>query len=125
MLYYNFTGHMLNHPKIGSKVRQYAFQFPQLKLAANIQPITRNVLRVQLQIVPDFKWNDRMHGTTSEPWWIWVEDPETNNIYHSEYFLLSKKAVFHLFPFITVLTVVCNITILKNVCVTYIPYLTR
>ena len=84
---------MLNHPKIGTKVRQYAFQFPQLKLGASIQPITRNVLRVQLSIVPDFKWNDRMHGSTSEPWWIWVEDPETNNIYHSEYFMLTKKMV--------------------------------
>lgn len=84
---------MLNHVKIGSKVRSYAFQFPQLKLASNIQPITRNVLRVQLNILPDFKWNDRMHGSVAEPWWIWVEDPENDNIYHSEYFLLTKKAV--------------------------------
>ena len=34
-----------------------------------------------------------MHGATSEPFWVWVEDPETNHIYHSEYLLLAKKAV--------------------------------
>ena len=25
-----------------------------------------------------------------QPWWIWVEDPENEHIYHSEYFLLHK-----------------------------------
>lgn len=86
-------GYMLNHPKIGTKVRSYAFQFPQVALASSIQPITRNVLRVHLHVIPDFQWNDKMHGGVAEPWWIWVEDPETNTIYHSEYFLLTRKAV--------------------------------
>lgn len=92
-MFFSFQGLILNHVKIGSKVRSYAFQFPQVKLAANIQPITRNVLRVQLNILPDFQWNDRMHGSVAEPWWIWVEDPDNDNIYHSEYFLLTRKAV--------------------------------
>lgn len=39
------------------------------------------------------RWNDRVHGATSEPFWIWVEDPESNHIYHHEYFLLTKKQV--------------------------------
>lgn len=88
-----YLGYMLNHPKIGTKVRSYAFQFPQVALASSIQPITRNVLRVHLHVIPDFQWNDKMHGCVAEPWWIWVEDPETNTIYHSEYFLLTRKAV--------------------------------
>ena len=62
-------------------------------MACQIQPITRNVLRISLKIIPDFTWNDRMHGMVSEPWWIWVEDPDNNTIYHSEYFMLSRKAV--------------------------------
>lgn len=28
-----------------------------------------------------------------EPWWLWVEDPLNDHIYHSEYFLLQKKQV--------------------------------
>uniref|UniRef100_A0A8C7G8G9 Activating signal cointegrator 1 complex subunit 3 n=1 Tax=Oncorhynchus kisutch TaxID=8019 RepID=A0A8C7G8G9_ONCKI len=53
---------------------------------ATIQPITRTVLRVRLQITPDFQWHD-------QPWWLWVEDPINDHIYHSEYLLLQKKQV--------------------------------
>ena len=93
----DIIGLILNHVKIGAKVRSYALQFPQVQLAAAIQPITRNVLRVKLLIKPDFHWNDKMHGGVAEPWWIWVEDPENDRIYHSEYFLLTRKAVCFVF----------------------------
>ena len=59
---------------------------------AYLQPITRTVLRVRLTVTPNFRWNDRVHGGT-EPFWMWVEDPENNHIYHHEYFLVSKKQV--------------------------------
>ena len=39
------------------------------------------------------KWLLQVHGTAAESFWIWVEDPENNHIYHSEYFLLHKKQV--------------------------------
>ena len=42
------------------------------------------------KITPVFEWNDKIHGTV-EPWWIWVEDPDSEHIYHHETFLLSKK----------------------------------
>uniref|UniRef100_A0A8C5UKZ0 Activating signal cointegrator 1 complex subunit 3 n=1 Tax=Malurus cyaneus samueli TaxID=2593467 RepID=A0A8C5UKZ0_9PASS len=58
---------------------------------STIQPITRTVLRVRLNIAPDFTWNDQVHGTVGEPWWIWVEDPTNDHIYHSEYFIIQKK----------------------------------
>ena len=90
-------GLILNHVKIGAKVRSYALQFPQVLLACAIQPITRNALRVKLLIKPDFHWNDKMHGGVAEPWWIWVEDPENDRICHSEYFLLTRKAVCFVF----------------------------
>lgn len=35
----------------------------------------------------------QVHGATAESFWIWVEDPDNNHIYHSEYFLLHKKQV--------------------------------
>ena len=34
----------------------------------------------------------RLHGS-SEPFWIWVEDPVNNHIYHHELFLIAKKNV--------------------------------
>ena len=87
------AGHMIRHPRMGSTVKSCVEQIPAISLASSIQPITRTVLRVRLTIKPEFRWNDKVHGSTSEPWWIWVEDPDNNHIYHSEYFLLHKKQV--------------------------------
>lgn len=39
------------------------------------------------------RWNDRVHGKTSEAFWIWIEDPESNFMYHSEHFLITRKQV--------------------------------
>ncbi|NXU19460.1 ASCC3 protein, partial [Pardalotus punctatus] len=86
-------GHMLHHVKIGLKVKQCVHQIPSIIMEAMIQPITRTVLRVRLNITPDFTWNDQVHGTVGEPWWIWVEDPANDHIYHSEYFIVQKKQV--------------------------------
>ncbi|XP_035275988.1 activating signal cointegrator 1 complex subunit 3 [Anguilla anguilla] len=86
-------GHMLHHVNIGLKVKQCVHQLPSLLMEASIQPITRTVLRVRLTITPDFRWNDQVHGSVGEPWWLWVEDPVNDHIYHSEYFLLQKKQV--------------------------------
>lgn len=35
-----------------------------------------------------------MHGKFAEPFWIWIEDPESNYIYHSEFFQLTRKQAF-------------------------------
>uniref|UniRef100_A0AAR2JKC4 Activating signal cointegrator 1 complex subunit 3 n=1 Tax=Pygocentrus nattereri TaxID=42514 RepID=A0AAR2JKC4_PYGNA len=86
-------GHMLHHVNIGLKVKQCVHQIPAILMEATIQPITRTVLRVRLTITPDFRWNDQVHGSVGEPWWLWVEDPINDHIYHSEYFLLQKKQV--------------------------------
>lgn len=40
-----------------------------------------------------FRWNDKFHGKTSVVFWIWIEDPETDLIYHWEQFLITKKQV--------------------------------
>nr|XP_046256523.1 activating signal cointegrator 1 complex subunit 3 [Scatophagus argus] len=86
-------GHMLHHVNVGLSVKQCVHQIPAITMEASIQPITRTVLRVRLIITPDFRWNDQVHGSVGEPWWLWVEDPINDHIYHSEYFLLQKKQV--------------------------------
>ncbi|KAK7886358.1 hypothetical protein WMY93_025979 [Mugilogobius chulae] len=86
-------GHMLHHVNIGLTVKQCVHQIPSVTMEASIQPITRTVLRVRLVITPDFRWNDQVHGSVGEPWWLWVEDPMNDHIYHSEYILLQKKQV--------------------------------
>ena len=78
---------------MGQVVKKVLMGFPSLSLAATIQPITRTVLRVRLSITPEFEWDDRLHGSSGEPWWVWVEDAENVTMYHSEYFMLQKKQV--------------------------------
>ena len=85
-------GHIVRHVRMGETVKQLLSTFPSVSLSASIQPITRTVLRVRLSITPDYVWDDRIHGS-SDPWWIWVEDPENNFIYHSECYVLQKKMV--------------------------------
>ena len=48
------------------------------------------MLKVELVITPDFKWDLKAHGQ-SEPFWIIVEDVDSENILYHEYFLLKQK----------------------------------
>jgi activating signal cointegrator complex subunit 3 len=89
----NEIGAMLRYPAIGQTIKNCCLQFPRMRVSAEIQPITRTILRVQLTLVADFTWHDRAHGNV-EPWWIWMEDDANETIYHTEYFLLHKKQRF-------------------------------
>ena len=46
-----------------------------------------------LRISTEFEWNDKVHGNSAESFWIWVEDPDNQTIYHSEYLMIEKKKV--------------------------------
>ena len=86
-------GLIIHNQRAGPIVKRNACEFPSLVVDATIQPITRTVLRVRLSIRPDYRWNDRVHGISPEPFWMWVEDPENNTTYHYESFSLNKKQV--------------------------------
>ncbi|CAD6221327.1 GSCOCG00005149001-RA-CDS [Cotesia congregata] len=87
-------GDLLRNQKSADLVKKCCSEFPSLNMYANIQPITRTVLRIRLRIVPEFRWNDHVHGKSSEAFWIWIEDTDSNFIYHHEYFLMTKKMVY-------------------------------
>eukprot|EP01104_Vermistella_antarctica_P009338 TRINITY_DN238_c1_g1_i2.p1 TRINITY_DN238_c1_g1~~TRINITY_DN238_c1_g1_i2.p1 ORF type:complete len:2228 (-),score=554.58 TRINITY_DN238_c1_g1_i2:294-5987(-) len=83
-------GEMIRHPKMGPVVAQWVSRFPFLDIQASVQPITRTILRIKLNISADFEWHDATHGAV-QPFWIWVEDSENDQIYHAEYYLLHRK----------------------------------
>lgn len=85
-------GEILRNQRSGGLIARCAEEFPMLDIEATLQPITRTVLRIRITVVSNFRWNDRVHGKTSESFWIWIEDPESNFIYHSEFFQISRKA---------------------------------
>mmetsp|Transcript_35927 Transcript_35927/g.58074 ORF Transcript_35927/g.58074 Transcript_35927/m.58074 type:complete len:2158 (+) Transcript_35927:72-6545(+) len=92
--YYDLTpqelGELIRAPKMGKTLHRYIHQFPKLDLAAHVQPITRSILRIELTITPDFQYDEKVHGT-GEPFWIIVEDGDSENVLHHEYFVLKAK----------------------------------
>lgn len=85
-------GELIRFPKMGRTLHKFIHQFPKLNLAAQVQPITRSVLRVELTITPDFQWDDKVHGYV-EPFWVIVEDNDGEYILHHEYFMLKKQYI--------------------------------
>jgi antiviral helicase SLH1 len=86
-------GSLVHNHRMGSVISKLLDNFPTLTVEAEIAPLNRDVLRIHLYITPDFQWNDR-HNGTSESYWIWVENSETSEIYHHEYFLLTRKKLY-------------------------------
>ncbi|CAF1149002.1 unnamed protein product [Adineta ricciae] len=86
-------GIMIHNTRLGKEIKLYASYIPILHIEPQLQPITRTVLRIKLTITAAFKWSDKIHGTNSQQFWIWIEDPDTDNMYHSEYFIITKKQV--------------------------------
>jgi antiviral helicase SLH1 len=83
-------GALVHNFKMGTTISKLLDNFPTLSVEVEIAPLNRDVLRMKLYLEPEFSWNDRHHGT-SESYWIWVENSETSEIFHHEYFILSRK----------------------------------
>jgi antiviral helicase SLH1 len=86
-------GQLVHNAKMGKVLGKLLDNFPTLSVEAEIAPLNRDVLRVRLSLYPEFTWNDRHHGA-SESYWVWVENSETSEIYHHEYFILSRKKLY-------------------------------
>ncbi|CAH2036677.1 unnamed protein product [Thlaspi arvense] len=85
-------GELIRSPKMGRPLHKFIHQFPRLSLAAQVQPITRTVLLVELTITPDFQWDEKVHKYV-EPFWIIVEDNDGEKILHHEYFRLKMQYI--------------------------------
>ncbi|KAJ4295696.1 Pre-mRNA-splicing helicase BRR2 [Collariella sp. IMI 366227] len=82
-------GELLGMPKAGKTVCALVSKFPRVEIQANVQPMTRSMLRVELTITPNFEWDVEVHGT-SESFWIVVEDCDGEDILFHDQFILRK-----------------------------------
>lgn len=82
-------GELLGMPKQGKKVCELVQKFPRLEVQAQVQPVTRSMLRVELTITPNFEWDESLHGT-AQSFWIIVEDCDGEDILFHDTFLLRK-----------------------------------
>ncbi|KAJ2552560.1 activating signal cointegrator 1 complex subunit 3 [Coemansia sp. RSA 1933] len=85
-------GELVHNHRFGAKLASLVRQVPRLDLAAEIAPITRTVLQMTLTATADFEWSDKVHGT-GEAFWVWVEDADNTEIYHTENVLLRRKGL--------------------------------
>ena len=83
-------GQLVHNNRMGNTISKLVDNFPTLTVEAEIAPLNRDVLRIHLYLTADFRWNDR-HNGTSESYWIWVENSENSEIYHHEYFILTRR----------------------------------
>jgi antiviral helicase SLH1 len=86
-------GSLVHNHAAGKTISKILDNFPTISMEASIAPLNRDVLRIHLHLTPDFRWNDR-HNGTSESYWIWVENSETSEIYHHEFFILNRKKLY-------------------------------
>ncbi|KAL8700164.1 MAG: hypothetical protein Q9224_001087 [Gallowayella concinna] len=86
-------GQLVHNRGMGNTISKILDNFPTLTVECEIAPLNRDVLRIHLFITPDFRWNDRHHGI-SESYWIWVENSETSEIYHHEFFILTRRKLY-------------------------------
>ena len=86
-------GQLVHNHRMGNVITKLLDNFPTLTVECEIAPLNRDVLRIHLYLTPDFGWNDK-HNGTSEAYWIWVENSETSEIYHHEYFILTRKKLY-------------------------------
>ncbi|PQE20908.1 hypothetical protein CJF30_00002243 [Rutstroemia sp. NJR-2017a BBW] len=82
-------GELLGLPKAGRTVCNFVSKFPRLEVQAQVQPMTRSMLRVELTITPKFEWDDEVHGT-AESFWIIAEDCDGEDILFHDQFILRK-----------------------------------
>ncbi|RPB19872.1 Sec63-domain-containing protein [Terfezia boudieri ATCC MYA-4762] len=83
-------GEALGMPRQGKLVHALLQRFPRLEVQAQVQPITRTMLRVELTITPSFEWDDTIHGA-AESWWIVVEDCDGEEILFHDQFVLRRQ----------------------------------
>jgi len=81
---------VLGNAQIAKVAHRVASQFPKLDFDIEVQPITASIIRINITLIPCFSWSDKVHGD-SQPFWIWIEDTENQFIYHSEYYMLTKR----------------------------------
>eukprot|EP00178_Gracilaria_changii_P024479 TRINITY_DN737_c0_g1_i1.p1 TRINITY_DN737_c0_g1~~TRINITY_DN737_c0_g1_i1.p1 ORF type:complete len:2198 (-),score=297.01 TRINITY_DN737_c0_g1_i1:5150-11743(-) len=92
--YYDLTvsevGELLRDSKLGTTVHRLIHSLPHLEVEAKVRPLSRSVLEIELTIIPDFKFNKKLHKS-GEGFWVVIEDADSELLLHSELFFLRPS----------------------------------
>ncbi|KAF5335028.1 hypothetical protein D9758_016180 [Tetrapyrgos nigripes] len=83
-------GELIGIQNAGRLVHGLVHSFPKLQLQAQVQPITRSLIKIDLPIIPDFWWDEKIHGG-ADTFIILVEDVNREIIlFHNNFLLLQR-----------------------------------
>ncbi|KAF3932488.1 hypothetical protein ABW19_dt0207759 [Dactylella cylindrospora] len=83
-------GELVGNSAYGRHIHQLLQKFPRVDVQAQVQPVTRSMLRVEMTITPEFVWDDAVHGA-AEGFWILAEDCDGETILFHDNFILKKQ----------------------------------
>ncbi|EMG46561.1 SLH1 RQC trigger complex helicase SLH1 [Candida maltosa Xu316] len=83
-------GDLVHNQKMGKIIFGLVKKFPAIHIDSEIFPITSNVMRVHIDLEPDFIWDEKYHGH-AQFFWLTVEESDRSDILHVEKFILSRK----------------------------------
>ncbi|ODV95077.1 hypothetical protein PACTADRAFT_44149 [Pachysolen tannophilus NRRL Y-2460] len=85
-------GELVHNVRMGKVLYRLIGRFPTVLLNAEIFPITLNVMRVHVELEPDFVWDEKYHGVV-QFFWILVEESNKSTILHFEKYILNKRSM--------------------------------
>ncbi|KAI8902750.1 Sec63 Brl domain-containing protein [Globomyces pollinis-pini] len=83
-------GELIKIPTAGKTIHKFIHQFPKLEVIPYVQPITRSMLKIELDISPAFVYDEKIHGG-SETFLVLVEDVDSEIILYHDTFILKHK----------------------------------
>ena len=75
-----------------NKAYELLHQFPKLSFSYTAQPITPSLLRIHLEILPEWNWSIKNSGNF-EPFLLMIEDCDGEKILYSDEFLVYRNYV--------------------------------
>lgn len=82
----------INFKGNGKRAYELLEQFPKIEIRSYVQPITSGLLRIQAQLLPNWKWNSSFHGTL-EKFLLLVEDCNGDKILYWEDISIKKDRI--------------------------------
>ncbi|ANQ06914.1 Uncharacterized protein PCOAH_00012540 [Plasmodium coatneyi] len=80
---------IFKNKKIAKNVYKLVHHFPKIELNAYIQPINHRMLKVELNVTPDFIYNPKYHGHFML-FWVFVFDISSESMLHYDLFSLKR-----------------------------------
>lgn len=86
------VGQTIRSEKHGKLVFDLIQKFPKIQLKCAVQPITPSLLKFELEVLPDWTWDQKLHGRM-EQFVVLVEDTEGDKILFHDTILVKMENI--------------------------------